>query len=147
MAIESFRRIFGKKNQGETKGAQSPVEKAISVWESDPEKNQEEYKIIRGLDGKPVEVVLEKSGKNPIFAIRANGKNIEQFQIGGEMQTERSAFGNLILRHFIKRDIFDKWYDLKGVQHLDVKVGKKHQGFLFGLSGDHPEVLSVGPQK
>lgn len=119
------------------------IEEAIKVWEENVERNPQGYKIVRGTDGRPVEIVLEKSGKTPTFAILVNGEKQEQFQIGGEMQPLEQALGNLTFKQFLKSNIFNGWYELRGVQRLDAKVGKMHQGFVFGMPGEQPTELPV----
>jgi len=143
MNIEALRKIFSRKTHGENKSVKPSIEEAISRWENDTDRNIEGYKIVRGLDSKPVEVVLEKSGKTPVFAIHINGKSREQFQISGEMQSLNQAMGNLTFEQFLKSNVFNGWYELRGIQRLDAQVNKTHQGFVFGLPGTQPDTFPV----
>ena len=131
------RSLFDTRPAGETKQAKPPVEQAIAAWENDPEKNPEGYKIVRGRDGKPVEVILVKNREPAVFAVVVNGTQ-EQFEFGGKMKSLEQAFGDLMLSQFINRNIFNGWVELKGIQRLDAQVSQKHQGFVFGAPGEVP---------
>ncbi len=123
------------------------VEEAISAWENDRTGNPEGYKVARGTDGRPVEVVIIKSGVKPVWGIHVNGKNDNdfQFQIGGSMRTMEEALGNLQFAEWVGDDVLNGWYDLKGVKIIKAEgLSKAHQGFVFGLPGAKPEILKVG---
>lgn len=121
-------------------------EAAISKWENDIKHNKEGYKIVRGLDGKPVEIVLVEKSEKPfesIFAVFVNGKNREQFQINGTMQSMETALGNLRFEQFLTSNVFEGWYEIKGIKRFETFVQKMHEGFVFGLSGPQPDTLPV----
>ncbi|MBI3559554.1 hypothetical protein HY087_00305 [Candidatus Gottesmanbacteria bacterium] len=133
----------GDRNQGEVKTKKPTVEEAITAWENNHERNSEGNKIVRGVDGKPVEVVTVKSGKDSVWAFLVNGETREQFQIGGELQSMDVALGTLRFEQFINGNIFNAWYELKGIQRLDAQVSDANQGFVFGQPGTQPESLQV----
>jgi len=131
------------KHQKEARATKPTVEEAIEAWENDAECNKEGCKIVRGKDGKPVEVVLVDGGERAVFAVLVNGNREETFQIGGEMQSMDQALGNLTFRQFLNENVFKDWYELKGIQRLDSQVTKRHQGFVFGLPGEQPDTFPV----
>lgn len=137
--ITSFmRRLSGRASEP---SRQLTAETAIEGWENDGKRNPEGYKIVRGLDGRPVEVISE--GKPTInFAILVNGKS-EPFQIGGSMITLEQALGQLMFRQFLNGDVFNNWYELRGIQRLDVDVSPNHQGFVFGALSQTPDEFEV----
>lgn len=132
----------GRGQKQETRKLPS-VEEAIAAWESDGKRNPEGNKIVRDLNGKPVEVVLVTAGNKPVFAIVVNDTQ-EKFQIGGSMKSMEEVMGELQFRQFWKEDVFNRWYELKGVQRLDAQVNRNHQGFVFGLPGPQPLEMKVG---
>lgn len=147
MANESLRHLYASLTKAfsrDYKGSNdASVQEAITAWENDLNKNPKGNKIVRDLDGKPVEIILLKKAENPIFAVFANGKAVEQFQIGGEMQTIEQAFGGLRFEQFLNDDVFKTWYEIGGVQRLNAKVSKGHQGFVYGLPVTKPVSLQV----
>ncbi len=140
MTIEHLReRLLGAIGKKETKPT---AEEAIEAWEKNLNgKNEEGYKIVRGMDGKPVEVIIVRRDENSVFAFLINGETREQFQIGGELQSIEQAFGNLRFQQFLDRNVFKSWYELKGIQALDAQVSRVHQGFVFGAPGPQPDQL------
>jgi hypothetical protein len=121
------------------------VEEAIAAWETNKEKNPEGYKIVRGLNGKPVKVLGDGDDANPVFAIVVNGKK-EPFQIGqigGSMKSMEEVLGDLQFRQFINGDVFNGWYEIKGIQRLKARVSRHHQGFVFGKLGPKPKKFEV----
>ncbi len=136
MIKEWLQKTFGSGTH-EGRQVKPSIGEAIRMWENDHGRNPEEYKIIRGLDGKPVEVVLVNGGTEPVFAIVVNGTQ-EQFQIGGEMRPLEQVFGSLMFQQFLNADVFNGWYELKGIQRLDAQVSRTHQGFIFGQPGPQP---------
>lgn len=78
-----------------------------------------------------------------MFAIVTNGTQ-EKFQIGGQMQSIEEAMGKLSFQQFLNSNVFNVWYELKGVKRLDAQVNRNHQGFIFGLSGQQPLEMKVG---
>jgi len=131
----------GLKDQGEARVTKPTVEKAIEAWENDVECNKEGYKIARGKDGKQVEVVLVDGSERAVFAFLVNGNREEPFQIGGEMQSMDQALGNLTFRQFLNEDVFQCWYEIKGIKRFDAQVNENNQGFVFGLPGEEPDEL------
>lgn len=137
--LTSFmRRLSGRESEP---SRQLIAEAAIEGWENDGERNPEGYKIVRGLDGKPVEVISEGAHEGN-FAILVNGKK-EQFQIGGSMRTLEQTLGQLMFQQFLNGDVFNNWYELEGIQRLDVDVSPNHQGFVFGTLSQTPDEFEV----
>lgn len=136
----NLRRLFG---EGSKTPKHPTAEEAIASWENDKERNPAGHKIVRGVDGKPVEVVLIRGGKEAIFAFLVNGEKQDQFQIGGQMRSLEQALGNLTLTQFINDNVFNGWYELIGIQRLDAQVSKAHQGFVRGLPGTKPDRFKV----
>ncbi len=118
------------------------VEEAIAAWEADKERNPDAYKILRGIDGKPVEITYDGNDGKTVFAITVNGKK-ELFQMGFLMKSIGKVFGDLEFRQFITDDVFNGWYEIKGVQRLEAQVGRYHQGFVFGILGPKPDRMKV----
>lgn len=109
------------------------VEEAVQAWESNKDgSNPDGFRIVRGTDGKPIEVLNERGGAEPVLAILVNGMRCQHFQVKGDMQSLEQALRNLEIQQNLLHDVFDRSYIPIGIQHLNAQVREDHQGFICG---------------
>lgn len=126
----------GSNLDNETK-TKPTIEEAIQAWENDPKKNADGYKIVRGTDGLPVEILYKSSGK---YAIKVNATEtpFEADQID-------LVISNLKLKQWMNGNVFDQYYEKNGLQQFKNVDGldPNHYAFVFGTPAQPPENFSV----
>lgn len=138
--VESWlKKVLNLGQVDETRKAKPSTEEAIKAWENDAEMNPERHKIVRGADGKPVEIVTQ--GRDT-FAFLINGSR-RPLPEGSLIDALSQALGQLEFQQFLHGNVFDGTYELKGVQRLDANVGNDHQGFLSGVPTSPRDTFTV----
>lgn len=139
MIPEWLRERFSLVRRGETKQLKPSLETAITAWESDPEKNPGGYRIVRGANGKPVEIRLEK--RLSTYLLNGKKKPLQQDGINNPISL---LITRLHAEQFFGRSVTDHFYEIKGTHvfsHVD--SGKGLVGFLYGLPIEKPMVMHV----
>ena len=110
-------------------------EAAIVAWESDPERNPENLKVVRGANGFPVEIVM-RSQSQAAFAV--NGQE-RPFAVADLLSF--SSFNDPIPSLCLEGGL-QEGYDVKAVQRIDYGSKSKPLDVLTGaLTGTPPGLV------
>lgn len=111
-------------------------EAAITAWENNPETNAENYKVVRGTDGRPVEIIM-KDKRQAAFVVNGTERTFDVARL-----TDGSSFGDPIPSLCLD-GVLKEGYDVRLVKALNYGKGGKPFTVLAGIATGLPAGLVV----